>query len=366
MVDPSNIRFPKVNKEFLKGLFWLLFFLFLASVFVSARGIYDIFIKRPEVRVAVLPIGELAIISNTTWSQHAVVVHNRGNESAKNLFVNIRVPKGEIVRTNILSDESYESVGAQLGISSAYTITRLAPGARFITVLWHSSPTPKVSTSDRRTIKPLVSVAFDGGVAESAQVPTALEEMQGIGQITSTGLLSIFERLDDRLNLSSTWINSVQSSLPQFGIEWSTNDEVPPHEFWGAIISIAIIAGLGWLLLPRAWAGLVTAGLVGVFLWLYLDSRIDTIWMFAPIVIGFIALAFSNSNVERLILVISIAVCGWITVTNYFTSDLQCVLQLQYNVNFIDFFSCTQYTVNMGIAVGFIVLHSYLVFVDFR
>ena len=71
MVDPSKIQFPKVNRAFLKGLVWMLFFLFLASVFVSARGVYDIFIKRPEVRVAVLPIGEHAIMSNITWSQHA-------------------------------------------------------------------------------------------------------------------------------------------------------------------------------------------------------------------------------------------------------------------------------------------------------
>jgi len=345
----------------------MLFFLFLASVFVSARGVYDIFIKRPEVRVAVLPIGEHAIMSNITWSQHAIVVHNRGNESAKNLYVNIRVPEGDIVRTNILSDESYESVGTQLGNSEAYTLTRLAPGARFITVLWHSSPTPKVSTNDHRTIRPLVSVTFDGGVAESAQVPTALEEMQGIGVLTSRGLLSISERLDDRLDLSSTWIYTVQSTLPQFGIEWSTKDEVPPDELWGAIISIAIIAGLGWLFLSRAWAGLVTASLVGIFLWLYLDSQIDTIWILVPILFGIVALLFrANSNAERLILFISILSCAAIAYFNGFISDCQCISQQSIPVNFIDFFSCTQYTVNVGTVMGFTVLHVYLVLVDFR
>ena len=89
MIDFGNLRFPTVDRTFLKGIFWILVFLFLATIFASARGIYDKFLKRPEVRISSVQIGPEWVDDGTLWSQTATVVVNKGNTDAHDVFIGI-------------------------------------------------------------------------------------------------------------------------------------------------------------------------------------------------------------------------------------------------------------------------------------
>ena len=110
MIDPSRIQFPKVNKTFLKGFFWLLVFLFLASVFSSARGIYDRFLRKPEVRKDVVQLGQDVRLGNQLWIQRAIIIHNRGNDDARNVQIKCLFPNGMITRIIVISEEEYSEI----------------------------------------------------------------------------------------------------------------------------------------------------------------------------------------------------------------------------------------------------------------
>lgn len=43
MLDFGDMHLPTVDRTCLKGIFWTLVFLFLATLFASARGVYDLF-----------------------------------------------------------------------------------------------------------------------------------------------------------------------------------------------------------------------------------------------------------------------------------------------------------------------------------
>ena len=366
----TPFQFPRVNKAFVKGLFWLAVFLFLASIFSSFRVIYDNFLKKPEVRQETVVVGSQVVEDKlASWSQRAIVVHNRGNADARNVYIQFTVPNGKITRVEPYSEEPFNELQTSVSESRAYTLTRLASGAKILFLTWFVSVSPTIDAGSNQVFMtkaplPIVSTTFDGGTAEAGERLTALEEMQHLGKLLFDGLQSIWLRLEQKLNLSNAGEYIVGTMLPQLGIRYTVTPASANQDMLGALVAIGMLAGFAWLLLNRVWAGLITATFSGLFLWLYLDLKVDVFWLVVPLMLGIAALFTSKSVKERVLLcaLLFISIAWLLQSTS--VADWSCAANEVSTFALTAIFLCSQADLDGGLVMGLSVLAAYLLVVD--
>lgn len=359
MFDLSNLRLPSVNKTFLQSIFWLLVFLFLASIFVSARGIYDRFLQKPELRLNVFPIFEDFYEEEVVWLQRAIVVENQGNADAANVLITLSMPGGSVNRVNFDSDERYTILRSTYDDQTlVIEVPRLARGASVRMFIWATY------FSHIRTLieqpQPKVHVAYDGGIAEPRGTPTALEEIKNLGDLIASGFTAIYQRFDNEIGLTSI-SRTFYSSLPIVGI-YNVSLTKVPDDFRAAVTSSIIVSICLWLLLRREWAGLLTALLIGFLFWLYTDFTVNILWLAFALLFATIAALITDNNREALILAGFMSV-GFIILFHY-TSLEQWTCIDYYNLNIMHLFNCVPVHIPGAIVVGYFIISVYTFTVD--
>lgn len=289
--DFSNFRFPDVNRAFLRGVFWILAFIFLASIFSLAQGIYSRFLQKPEVRKVVLQIGHDIDLENTVLIQRAIIIHNRGNADALNVYIQCSVPSGRITRISVISEEAYHRNASDYADdrrdSCSYSLARLASNAKFTILLW--ATVSSVSLSNNNTIDySLVSASYDGGSADFGDKPTALEEMKGIGTLIAQGTTGIARQTDKRIGLGSVLQDIVVTTLPNWGVYIRGLHDTNAGNLRSVFITTLMIMVALWLFSSRLTAGIGFALVVGFLTWLYIDSQVNSTWLVVPLLIAII------------------------------------------------------------------------------
>ena len=129
-----------VSKIFLRAVVLLGLLIFLSSIFPWTKGLYDEIFPQPELRISqFIPVQD-GRLGTEWWYQRIAVVENRGNSTAKEIYISVSVPSGRISRYNIFADYPY-LVHQSSSTSQGYlmlTTGELAPGARVIVYLWGS------------------------------------------------------------------------------------------------------------------------------------------------------------------------------------------------------------------------------------
>ena len=300
MIDPSRVQFPKVNKTFLQGIFWIGVFLFLATIFSSARGIYAIFLKQPEVRKEIIQLGDDVRDGQKIWLQRAIIVHNRGNDDANNVKIKCLLPNGKISRLEVISDEDYSISDIEHGSADcAYSLVRLSAGSKIVILMWAAVPL----ANDQKTVMPFVSASYDGGVAVSSEKPTALEEVGGIGNTLKQGVNVIAQQFRAKISADEKLQQLTTKILPSIGIYFGNTPIVNGSDFKSALIAVFMLIVIAWLLLPRAWAGLFAASSLSLLVWLFVNvEAVAIIWLTVPFVLGIFAFWATRSRKEVILL----------------------------------------------------------------
>lgn len=359
MIDPTRISFPKMNKTFLKGIFWLLVFVFLASIFSSAQGIYDKFLRKPEVRKETIKLGHDVHHENRIWIQRAIIIHNRGNEDAKNVQIKCQVPNGEITRLNLISEEDYliNEIEGSSNICS-YSLSRLAAGSKVVVLVWSTVST--VNLADKqKSVMPIVSASFDGGIAVSSDRPTALEEIQGIGNTLTKGIDIITQQLNKKTQVDLITQQLVSTLLPLWGIYFIGGTVMSNTDVRNVLITAFMLISIAWLLLPRVWASLLIAGLISLIIWLFVGIWIAAIWFTIPIVLGILALWHTRSRKEMILLIVCLVSIGVLLFNTTTVLEWDCLFSNGFRI-----FACPLTTIHGGIFFGYLSFTFYLVFVD--
>lgn len=344
MVDLTRLPVPSVNRAFIKSLFWLILILYLATHFSFMRGIYDRLLTRPEVRKEVLaPISDV-VLDDKIWIQRAVIIQNRGNGDAKNVYFQIVIPDGRITRFEIVSEEPYSlPITSTLNSSFvSFSLDRLAAGAQVSIRLWASVSSSR-SKADCQT-----SVTFDGGIAESRSRPTALEEIRSIGNYVAQSMNHLWARLQSLL---------IHTQLYAFFRSWFP---IENQEFQEITISILLLLFGSWVILRREWFAVMVATLSGLFVLLFVDFWVNPSILFFLMALSLIPLAFTRSGTERAVLIAGAGLVWFIIV------DHQCFRRLIAIEQMTKFMSCVPLEVPAGIVVGYTLLVTYFVFTDKR
>lgn len=344
MVDPTKLPVPTVNRTFLKGLFWLILFLYLATHISFMRGIYDRLLTRPEVRKEVLTPTNDIILDDKVWIQRAIIFQNRGNGDAKNVYLQFVVPDGKITRLEIVSEEAYTlPITPTLNSGSAsLSLERLAAGARVSVYLWASV------SSSRSKADCLTSATFDGGIAESSDQPTALEEIRNIGSYVTRGLNRLGGRLQSLLMPTEAYA---------FFHSWFP---IENQDFREITISILLLLFGSWVVLRRNWFAVMVAVLCGLFILLFADFWVNSSVLFILMALSVIPLVFTRSGTERVILIAGAALV-WSMIIEH-----PCLEQLAASGQGSGWLSCVPHRIPGGIAVGYTLLVVYFVFTDKR
>lgn len=355
MIDLSRLQFPTVDRAFLKGIFWILVFIFFASIYASPRGVYDRFLKNPEVRTNVLTLGNEVNIERDVWTQRMVTIENQGNDDASDLYINIHVPNGVIKRIAVRSDERYSASELNLN-AGTYTleVERLAPKARIAVLLW--SKQADLTGSDELTAT--VSAAFDGGIALSEANATALAEVQGLGSSLVVGIQSMITKFEDKLGVQE-WTDAAGQILPLIGVYDFEGIPSSDDDFRRALTATGMIIFAAWLFLRREWAGLIMAFIVGIFIWLFIDFDMNIIWLGFAVAVGSIALRLTNSFRELLILSVLVLI-GLAVIT--VSTELQhwmCTNPFENNISYV--MNCLPVKMPGGIVLGYLAVHFYLI-----
>jgi hypothetical protein len=306
------------------------------------------------------------------WTQRAIIIHNRGNADARNVYIRFTIPNGKITRVVPYSEEPLTEIDLAIAESRAYTLTRLSSGAKIIFMTWSASrgSQPNASTNDDSTTAgtPVVSTTFDGGTAEEGTRLTALEEMQNLGKLMIDGLQSIWLRLDQKLGASDLGLYVLNNTLPQFGITYSVTSLTNQKELIGALIAIAMLTGFAWLLLSRVQAGLITATFAGLFLWLYLDLKVDVFWLLVPVLLLLVALGVAfgtkKSSKEKLFLGIAFAFSVTWLLQSTDTSEWNCFGESLSRGDVGAVLACSQVDLDGGLVIALIIFAMYLLWVD--
>lgn len=359
MLDLGNLRFPDVNKAFLKGIFWLLVFLFLATIFISARGIYDRFLQKPELRFNIIPIANDLYEENIVWIQRAVIVENQGNADASNVIITSFMPSGAIDRIDIYSDEQYTLESSENKSSeSIIKLTRLAQGASTRLFIWGYHLTNIYGVVEQPKLQ--IYVTYDGGVAEPRGTPTALEEIKNLGDLVGSGFQAIYQRFNNEIGLTFL-LQAIYASLPTLGI-YDVSFEPMPEDFKAAFISLLIVSVCIWLLLRKEWAGFIIAVLIGFLLWLYTDFTVNIVWLAISTFIATIAALITESNKEATILIIVMFISFTILMSYTWLDQWTCINYPPSTVTQI--LNCVPVRIPGGIVVGFFVISIYTFIVE--
>lgn len=352
-------QLPDINRRFLRGILWLIVFLFLATVFSSARTVYDIFYRRAEVRYSVKQLNEHIQYQDTfQYQQYLIVVQNRGNDDAERVRISISSGRNEIARLLIQSDEDYQiySDGLRPQTETVIELERLAPRAKVSVFLWEKSGVDNTSTSDV-----YVRTAFDGGIAELETVPTTLEEVENIGTTLATGMTLIWSKLKEQFVISFQGTR-IETTLEKYGLYGISTVMFDNDEFRQAIVTVLMLVVAFWLLLPLRLSALATATLIGMTLWLFTDVSVHVNWVFLFAVVAFIPFAFTSSMIERLsILFVTLAVL-WAVFSNIEQQDFTCMRHTTGDIAQVLF--CAPVAVPAGLAFGYLVFLLYVTCVE--
>ncbi len=345
MIDPSQIRFPSIDKAFLRGIFWLLIFIYLAESFSIFRGIYDHFLGRPEVRYEITSQSTDIVAGGEYWLQRTVRVNNGGNGDAKNVRVQIAIPGSQITRLKIMSEEAYSTPEEQELLddgASTLALDRLAAGAQVVITVW------AVISSHIDHPEIAISATFDGGSAESSQRPTALEEIHLLADTFARGLRTLWLRLSARF------------AFPSLYRDASSRFPLADTEFREAFLATAILLVGAWLLLPRHLAAVLFAFAGGGFAFLFLDFWVSSTTLVIATILAIVALLFTRSNRERLVLV------GGTILTWFWVIDRQCLATLLPNNLSLGLAipACVPLEVPGGIWLGYGLMVLYLGFIE--
>lgn len=306
MLNIRQLQLPKFNRAFLKGLFWLLFLLFLASIINVARGVYDIFLPRAEVRQAIIDIGTEIDVNSNTWSQHAAIVRNRGNADAKDVRATLIIPGGELARVKTFSTESYQHVPSENEEEYIVELDRLAPGGDIVIFTWLNHP------YTIEGVKPILAVTVSNGTVETMDTLTALEEIRGTSRLLGFGLTDLLNRFVSRVS-PDTNFQSISEMLWVFGIYYYVeNNDYAVNEFRYAFFSILALSFGFWIFLSRGLASILVAISFGIFSWLYLDFTLNITWLIVATVLAWIPFIMTKSVLEKaVILLASVGIIWW-------------------------------------------------------
>lgn len=359
MFDFGNFRFPSVNKAFLRGIFWLLIFLFLATIFVSARGIYDRFLQKPELRISIFSIGKDFYEKDGAWIQRGIIVENQGNADATNVLITSFMPNGIVSRIDINSDERYLIEYSGYDSRNAWIdVPRLAQGGAVRILLWGKYLVPIDSIIEQP--QPQIHVAYDGGVAESRDTPTALEEIKNLGDLVTSGFVAMYIRFDNQIGFTMI-SNAIYNNLARFGIYDISYGKIP-NDFRAALVSSIIISGCCWLLLSRGWAGLLIASLIGLLLWLYTDFTVNIVWLAFAVLLTTVSALLTDNEKEAAILSAVLAI--GLTILYTFTYPEQWACIGFNNFSWIEMFNCVPVHIPGSITIGFFIVNLYLFATD--
>lgn len=359
MFNFGDVKFPSVNKTFLRGIFWLLVFLFLATIFVSARGIYDRFLQKPELRYSLIPISNDFYEEDVVWIQRVALLENKGNADASNVFITLFMPSGVIGRINIYSDESYESTFSKHEDKTVLIkVPRLAQGASIRIFVWANHLTSIYGTIEQPKLQ--MYVAYDGGIAEARGTPTALEEIKNLGDLIGSGFLAIYRRFDNEIGLTLL-SDIIYINLPSFGV-YDVSFAPMPEDFKAAIISLAIVSACVWLLIRREWAGFIISILLGFLLWLYTDFTVNIIWLALSTFLTTIAALATASNKEAAILLTVVIVSFTIMMNYTWLDQWVCIGGFSFAVTQI--LNCVPVRIPGGIMIGFFIISLYTFIVE--
>jgi len=278
----------------------LLIFVFIATFFAPARGVYDQFLKKAEVRHELIELEDSGI-ADPRQSTRALLVENKGNVDAKNIRLQYSLLSGQLLSTKIVSDEAY-SISSSETTSNTLVVSlpRLSPGAQFI-MLSESKEGDSTRPIETLLPSPYISVAFDGGVSLPSTDPTALESVENLGWSVQRGLVVMQEGVTEKTN-ARTLRSMTLNVLPVFGIDDFAGLPFANEQFRDALISVLLIVFLSYFLMPRAWAGLLTAILLGTLLWVFSDFTMNVIWLLLALILFEVAFLTTYSRRERFVI----------------------------------------------------------------
>lgn len=354
MINFSDLNFPTVDRTFLKGIFWILVFLFLSTLFVSARGIYNKFLRSPEVRAQTVPIGRDIALDTSVFIQRAIVIENRGNSDARNVFISLSIPNGNINRLEVDAPDKYVMVNVNGKSRQAIEMPRLSPGAEVKILLWGDYFSQVIQPRYEEIVR--TSVSFDGGVAEEREERTALEEIRNLGDLLQSGLTAIYEQFNQEINTKriETLIVSTLPALGVYDISQIENSE----SFSAALIAIAMLGFGAWLFFRREWAGLTIAILIGFTLWLFTNFTMNIIWLAIAAIIMSLEFRITRSRKEAAVLFVCLLSIFGVLVANTSLDYWYCTNPFSYDLH--EVMNCVPRKVPGGIAVGYLVIGLYL------
>lgn len=272
---PSGIQLPdiRVNRTFMRGIFWLLLFLFLATILTSARGIYDRINRRAELRYQVETTNAGILSDDEIWIEQIVQLRNGGNGDAQAVYLAVLLPGQNLTRWRVLGYEPYliETIDNSRD-SLALSMDRLASGAEISLIIWSSYPVYE------KSVPVIVSAAFDGGIAESSEHLTSFEEFRTVGDILSRGIKQNKDRLGQQFDTLVT-NQVITEQLTLLGVQDFDFNSFNDKQFKDAFVAAAVIVFAAWLFLSRELAGAVTAIVAGMLVWLYTDASVRIEWL---------------------------------------------------------------------------------------
>jgi hypothetical protein len=244
----------------------------MATILTSARGIYDRINQRAELRYELANMRPVAHSESAVWVRSIVSFHNGGNGDANDVYISLTLPNGRITRVQVLSHEPYSAKEDDpTGEAYAISLARLAPGAEVVLIVWGTYPGKSLR------LDPMVSASFAGGIAESSDRPTSLEEFKDVGARISAGGSEMVSRLYSQMRVVYEQLGvNPPATLTIYNLD---SLELGENDVRNALLVSAFIIFASWLFLPKEAAGAVTGIMLGLLLWLYTDILVGIGWL---------------------------------------------------------------------------------------
>jgi hypothetical protein len=258
IVDTIRLIFSRI---FLRAILGLVILIFIASVLPVARGIYDHFFPRPELRITESSPSQESHAGNEKLYRFEAVVENRGNSTAEHVYVSASLPGGQIKRYEVFADYPYTET-QNTDTSRGYLLLgleRLSPGARITVHLWGSRG--ELVQSSR-----VFAAVYDAGSAPGTEELSSEERIRGF-----------IDEILTNLEESRDWV--IDKTLgPEEGRDHQLTfgdisipiPQIPSH----LAISAITLGFLAWLFLSPTPTALVHGGLVSGICWLTVSPTV--------------------------------------------------------------------------------------------
>ena len=276
-VGPFTLPNIRITRQVFRLLLMFLLFIFLASRFAWAEGIYDRVFARPELRIHQYEADVKVHLDNTTRFQSVVVVQNRGRQSASDVYVSMVASRGRITRYQIASEEAYAvSNNSNLKDGALYlTLPRLGPRASLRVYVWGSS---------QSYVEPplMVAAIADSGAAKPLTESTALEESERY----AFDLVRVFEEAYHAFRSHPKVLAVSQAFSTEFSdiVDTVTTNEHLTSMFIAALVLVA----LAWLFWSTSVLMTLISILATIFMWLFFDFSIAAVGLTAITIVAFI------------------------------------------------------------------------------